>query len=199
MEVIRFILNEEDIKTIGQDMLDSLARCSTSSVMMEVKRYISNPKADKEVVSMVKKSFSSELAEMDSENNEELLEAVSVVTGISYSDISNTTPTDILLMWQKNVGILREKGALRPYKSAVKSYTIKEIIEELGDRGLKDIAKKISAKKNVFSEISTARAVGTPFKQAYFQSVQIEIKERGIDFLLRMKKAGNTPLQWRFL
>lgn len=199
MDVIRFVLDENDVKEIGEDLLCSLAKCSTSSVMMEVKRYIANPKADKEVVSMVKFAYGYELSEMASENDSTLLDAINVVTGIHCSDINNTTPTETLESWQKNIDIVKGKGELRPYKSAIKTYNIKEIISVLEDTGHKKIAKKLNEKRSVFSELSTARAVGTPFKQAYFQSGIIEIKERGIDFLLRMKRDGKSPQQWRFL
>ena len=91
------------------------------------------------------------------------------------------------------------KGDFRPYKAPIKLHTIKEIVDTLKDMGFDDVAKKLLAKKNIFSEVNTARAVGTPFKGVFFKSTENEIKERGIDFLIRMKERGVVPNQWRFL
>lgn len=199
MDVIRRTLSEEDILTIGQDMLDNLASCSTSSVMLEVRRYLSNPKANADVVKMLKRAFAEELGEIQSESDDELLQAVSTISSIRYGDICGSTPVDDLKKWRECIGIMHGKGDFRPYKAPIKLHTIKEIADTLKDMGYEDISKRLLAKKNVFSEVNTARAVGTPFKGVFFKSTENEIKERGIDFLLRMKERGVVPNQWRFL
>lgn len=199
MDVIRRTLSEEDILTIGQDMLDSLASCSTSSVMLEVRRYLSNPKANADVVKMLKRAFAEELGEIQSESDDELLQAVSAISSIRYGDICGSTPVDDLKKWRECIDIMHGKGDFRPYKAPIKLHTIKEIADTLKDMGYEDISKRLLAKKNVFSEVNTARAVGTPFKGVFFKSTENEIKERGIDFLLRMKERGVVPNQWRFL
>lgn len=199
MDVIRFALSEDDVKAIGQDVLNSLANCSTSLVMMEVRRYLSSPNADEEVKNMVRTAFSEELTEIASESDDELLMAISTISDLRYTEICGSATLEDLNRWMSCIDTIKAKGELRPYKSAVKLYTIRDIVEHIKDMGLDPIAKKIIARKNVFSEVNTARAVGTPFKHAYFKSTQTEIKERGIDFLIRMKKSGTTPNRWRFL
>lgn len=199
MDVIRRTLSEEDVLAIGQEMLDSLASCSTSSVMLEVRRYLSNPSTNADVVRMLKRAFAEELGEIRSESDEGLLQAVSTISSLRYGDICGSTPIDDLKRWLECINIMHGKGDFRPYKAPIKLHTIKEIVDTLKDMGFDDVAKKLLAKKNIFSEVNTARAVGTPFKGVFFKSTENEIKERGIDFLIRMKERGVVPNQWRFL
>lgn len=199
MDIIRFVLNEDDARLIGQDLLNSLAKCSTASVMLEVRRYLGSKKADEDVKDMVRIAYADELNEITSQRDKDLITATNIITELQFSEIDMTVSIEQLKVWQSYIDKMNEKGEFRPYKAPVKLFTIKEIIETVKDMGYSELSKKLLVSKNVFSEVSTARAVGTPFKRAFFQSTNTEVKEKGIDFLIRMKESGVTPNAWRFL
>lgn len=199
MDVIRKLLTEEDIRNIGQDMLNSLAKCSTTSVMLEIRRYLNSPDASEDVKDMVKLAYYDELNEIVSQSDNELITATNIITELQFSEIDMTVPLDQLKLWKGYLSKMKEKGDFRPYKAPIKLFNIKEIISILKEQGHGALAKKLLLGKNVFSEVSTARAVGTPFKRAFFQSTNTEVKEKGIDFLIRMKEAGVAASSWRFL
>jgi len=197
MDVITFVLTEQDVKAIGQHGLDALAVLDTYLVMKEINKYLINPKADPQVVGMIKKAYSRPLAIAEAATDRELRSALQLIETLRPFDITADIPVETLEEYSRAINKFMECSYATPYRSSVKGYSFKEamaVVKEINPR----VYQKVNKAKTIFTDTHNSGSVGTVFKRSSYNIWNLKIIQYGIEFLLESSKSY-SPVAWRHL
>ena len=199
MYVIQGRLTEEDVLKLGEFFFSKLSTCCTKLLLIDIKRYLASPNKNKECAKLVEKVFANQLFLADVVKDKELMDAIKTVESLQYDSVSVDISLDELKYYHECLDRVKSCPYSQPYRSAITSAYIKDVIALYKDAGFKDIAKKLESAKGLFSEPVNSRAVGTPFKVINYAEERLSVIRPGLDFLIRMKEKNISPLAWRHL
>lgn len=199
MYVIRGRITEDDVLRLGEFLFGKLSSCCTKLVLVDIKRYLASPGKDEKCAEIVRNVFANQLFLADVVKDEELMSAIKTVESLQYDSVNADESIETLRHINDCLEKVKSCQYSQPYRSAISSAYIKDVISMYKQAGFKDIAKKIESGKALFSEPSNSRAVGTPFKVINYAEERLSVIRPGLDFLIRMKEKGISPLAWRHL
>lgn len=199
MYVIQGRLTEEDVLRLGEWYFSKLSSCCTKLVLIDIKRYLSSTNKNTDCARLVEKVFANQLFLADVVKDKVLMDAIKTVESLQYDSVSADVDMTDLQYYKECLEKIKNCQYSQPYRSAITSAYIKDVIQLYKDGGFKDIAKKLESAKGLFSEPVNARAVGTPFKTINYAEERLSVIRPGLDFLIRMKEKGISPLAWRHL
>lgn len=199
MYVIPGRISEEDVLRLREPLFQKLASCCTKLVLIDIKRYLANPDKNPECAEIVQNTFSNQLFLAEIIKDKSIMGAIQTVERLYYDSVTADVPLEELQKYQECIDIVNKCQYSQPYRSAISSVYIKDVILSYKEAGFKDIAKKIDVGKSLFTEPVNARAVGTPFKNINYAEERLSVIRPGIKFLIEMKERGVQPIAWRHL
>lgn len=199
MDVIRGRITEEDVLKLGEYLFGRLSVCCTKLVLVDIKRYLATPNKNEECAKIVQKVFASQLFLADVVKDEDMMSAIKLVESLQYDSVDANESIESLEYMSSCLEKVKSCEYSQPYRSAISSSYVKDIVKMYKEAGFKEIGKKVESAKGLFSEPVNSRAVGTPFKVINYAEERLSVIRPGLEFLIRMKKTGISPNAWRHL
>lgn len=206
MYVIPYVMTEEDVLELTENMLQDLAACSTDVVKIKVRNYLANPEAKEDVKNKVRNAYFSVFDLDDYLSDPILAEKVDRVKNLNYKDI-NPGLTDAELTEYANIitKILIDPRSTA-YIPPIKGVLVKSLITQIEDYAktqenykLKKFAKTLKSKSTLFRDSRFKEYTKTPMQRIIINQRKFEIILRGIQFLQSERAKGYIPSHWRIL
>lgn len=206
MEVIPYILDERAVVDLPDSLLQMLAECSTKPVMDSVIAYVNNDKADSEAKAKILTAYSRQLGIKQFLEDKAVQDIAAEVKELSYASINPSLSVEQLQEYGDNISFLLNNDNAIPYIPPIRGDVIKGVIEELkeisktsNNQYVELFCKNIQRCTRLFKDTKKVSYRGTVVKHIVKNRSMFEVMNRGIEFLIAKKNAGESPASWRYL
>lgn len=204
MDVLPFIMTEEDVLNLPQDFLATLASCASVGVLNKCKEYISNPKANPKAKAKIEFAFLEVFNQNDFNTSEEILAKVKELEDLRLIDIHYDRSEEYLEGILESINLLFVENEIKAYDTKVKGDVVSSLIELVDEyiklgKPLKDFKEGLSMSKHLFKSPVHAKHTATPFKNIVRRRNDYMLMAEGIRFILDQKANNSNPKSWRNL
>lgn len=206
MYVIPYVMKEEDALALPEDMLRDLAECSTDIIKIKVREYLTNQEANAIIKDKIKSAYFSVFDIDDFLNDPTLAERINRVKNLNYKDINPGLTDAELAEYSDIITTVLIDSKSTAYVPPIKGILIKSLITRIteyakqqGDSTLKQFAKTLKSRSNLFRDSRFKEYTKTPMQRIVVNQRKFEIILRGIQFLQYKRAEGYIPSQWRIL
>lgn len=206
MYVIPYVMTEEDVIELTENMLQDLAACSTDVVKIKVRNYLVNPEAKESVKNKVRNAYFSVFDLDDYLNDPILEEKVDRVKNLNYKDINPRLTDAELTEYADIITKILIDPRSTAYIPPIKGVLVKSLITQIENYAkaqenykLKKFAKTLKSKSNLFRDSRFKEYTKTPMQRIIVNQRKFEIILRGIQFLQSERAKGYISPHWRIL
>ena len=199
MDVIPYMLSEEDVMSMTEHQLELLASCSTDVIIDKIFKYLMSNSANTVCQAMVRSAYNDRLQTMKFLESKKTAKCVEMLQQLSYSSITPMVGIEELQMYKKVIEyILGSKYAI-PYVPPISGDIVNELIADLKESGNENVRAKIKALSQFLKDSPHKKATGTIVKNIIRNKGTYELLLKGIDFMIEKKQIGANPASWRYL
>ena len=206
MDVIPGILSEQTADELTVEQLSMLSLCSSKVVMVKVKAYLANTKANKDIKLKIMCAYNERISMEQFLESEELLKQVMLVVNLNYEDINYNVDVLQLSAYKEAIEDILGNAYSVPYITPTKAIIVKELREEIetiskqtGSPVLKAFTSKLKKYADLFRDSINTSYKGTAVKKIMRNKKKYHIILRGIDFILTKHREECKPFSWRYL
>lgn len=206
--IIPYILDEDVVQYMSKELLELLVACTTHRVNKYILAYLESTDADKEAQGIIKETYNYIHERDNFLNDEKTKEYCTLLADVNYGNLSLGDSTEYLETVQTAINYVTQSKYAVPYISPVHSSNLKSLKEALkaeiqagvpGDVYLKVFLKNLEKYGDIFRDAQSLGNQGTAVKKVIRNIETYEIINRGIDFMLDIKKNHKLSSAWRFL
>lgn len=209
MDVIKFVLSEDDAYLVPMDIFKGLAGVSSDIVLRRINSYLDNPDANTAVKRRVEEAYSDVQQKKDFYSSEELQTSVKELMNLTYSDVNAGQSKEQLEKWHSQITEILQSPFAIAYIPPVKYADLREYRQIILERSKTEspnvadvlirLEENISKNKNLFKDAPFKGYTGTPVKRIVNDRSKYEVLLKGIEFLLKRKAEGVKPQTWRYM
>lgn len=203
--VISPFLTEKHIRILNDEkLLHDFAICARPVIITSILDYVNSNGCNEEIKDMLLNVFESRIAFMDVQKDDVILDNVDKVYGYTFDSVHAGLSIPELEAMRDTIGAVYNDDYNVPYINVIPGDIIANIINNLlalnrvnKNMEYKKLAYLLSKNKELFKDKPNANAKGTVFKTVAKRSTELDIIQRGIEFLLKQKREGKQPESWR--
>lgn len=206
--IIPYILNEDVVQYLSDEILELLVACTTSRVDKYILAYLESEGADKESRVIIENAYK-HMHERDKFlNDDKTKEYCALLSEITYSTLSLRDSIEYLEAVKEAIDYVTQSKYAVPYIAPVHGNNLKSLKEALkkdvqagveGDAYLKSFLINLEKYGDIFRDPQSLGNQGTAVKKVIRNVETYEIIKRGVDFIINIKKTQRLSSSWRFL
>lgn len=206
--IIPYILNEDVVEYLSNEILELLVACTTSRVDKYITAYLSSTDADEVAQGIIRNAYKYVHERDKFLNDDKTKEYCALLSEIKYDTLSLRDSIEYLEAIKEAINYITQSKYAVPYISPVHGSNLKALKEALkkdvqagveGDMYLKAFLVNLEKYGDIFRDPQSLGNQGTAVKKVIRNVETYEIIKRGVDFIIDIKRNQKLSSAWRFL
>jgi len=206
MDVLPYLLSEQDVIEIPDDFLRQLAQCSTERVKIQIKAYLDKSDCNLLAKEKVIRAYS-DIMDLEAYlGSDETKTIVGELLQIRFEDINVNQEESELLKILDSIAYVIDSDKAVPYLAPIAGDIVKDLKERVkeflksnNNNGVRHLRTAIEKHGDLFRDDRFTPFKGTSVKHVVKNNEKYEIIRRGVEFTLKCKRGKLAPESWRYL